>query len=148
MSESPPTNEPRRKAYRASGITVLWEPRLCIHSGHCFRHLPAVFLPGDVPWIHPERADPERITDVVRKCPTGALHFERPDGSAEEPASHGVEVTVMPNGPLYLRGDLEIRRLDGTVVRRDTRVALCRCGRSKNKPYCDDSHLEAGFHAE
>ena len=54
----------------------------------------------------------------------------------------------MPNGPFYLRGDFEIRRLDGPALRRDTRAALCRCGLSKNKPYCDNSHLEVGFDAE
>ena len=77
MSSAPGSQapeEPRRKAYRADGITVLWEPRLCIHSGNCFLNLPAVFMPGDVPWIHPERKDPERVAEVVRKCPTGALH--------------------------------------------------------------------------
>jgi CDGSH-type Zn-finger protein len=52
-----------------------------------------------------------------------------------------------PNGPLFLRGQLRI--VDGTgVVREATRVALCRCGGSGNKPFCDGTHREIGFRTD
>lgn len=55
-------------------------------------------------------------------------------------------VTACPDGPLILRGDVEILRSDGTPVpRRRATVALCRCGASAIKPYCDGSHSEIGF---
>lgn len=80
-------------------------------------------------------------------CPSGALQYETPE-RAETPETEGLEVTVIPDGPLYLRGNFELQREDGTVVRRATRLALCRCGQSRNKPYCDNSHLEARFRAD
>src|SRR5262245_60814869 len=146
MPNEPRHREPRRKAYTADGITVYWEPRLCIHAGHCFKNLGAVFQPWDTPWVKPERADPERIAEVVRKCPTGALQFETAAGPEAPPET--LEVTVIPDGPLYVRGNFELQDDTGGVVRRATRLALCRCGQSKNKPYCDNTHLETRFRAD
>jgi len=54
-------------------------------------------------------------------------------------------VDVRENGPNFLRGDLTVSAPGGTV--RDTRVALCRCGASSNKPYCDGTHRQIGFQA-
>ena len=78
------------------------------------------------------------------RCPTGALHFERKDGGAAEPALETNTVRLRERGPLYLRGDIELRLADGVVVQ-DTRMALCRCGASQNKPFCDNSHVRSGF---
>jgi CDGSH-type Zn-finger protein len=67
------------------------------------------------------------------------------DGSEPEPVSTGNTVTVSPDGPVYLRGNIELVSGDGSVLLRDTRIALCRCGASKNKPLCDGQHTKAGF---
>jgi CDGSH-type Zn-finger protein len=67
------------------------------------------------------------------------------DGGPAEPVPTDNTVTVVAEGPLYLRGDIELLDADGVVIGRDTRVALCRCGASANKPYCDNSHLRLGF---
>jgi CDGSH-type Zn-finger protein len=53
-----------------------------------------------------------------------------------------------PNGPLFVRGRLRIVGDDGEVIREDTRVALCRCGGSSNKPFCDGTHRRNGFTAQ
>jgi CDGSH-type Zn-finger protein len=57
-------------------------------------------------------------------------------------------VTPYPDGPLLVRGDVDIVGPDGTVLppRRRT-IALCRCGMSALKPFCDGSHKSAGFRA-
>jgi CDGSH-type Zn-finger protein/uncharacterized Fe-S cluster protein YjdI len=126
-------------------IRVTWSKARCIHAAECVRGLPRVFRPGERPWVSPEAGSAEGIAEVVLRCPTGALHFERKDGGpAEAPPARN---TVEPSrgGPLILRGDLEILRPDGTPLLRDTRAALCRCGQSRNKPFCDGSHREAGF---
>jgi CDGSH-type Zn-finger protein len=52
----------------------------------------------------------------------------------------GATVTMYPDGPLIVRGDFEIRDVDGTPVDAGRTVALCRCGRSAVKPLCDGSH--------
>ena len=126
-------------------IRVTWSKTRCIHAAECVRGLPAVFMPGNRPWITPERAAADRIAEVVMRCPTGALHFERKDGGPAEPKPAANAVRPEPDGPLYLHGDLEILGADGTLLLRDTRVALCRCGQSRNQPFCDNSHREADF---
>ena len=74
-----------RKAYRSEKITVSFDLERCIHSAECVRGLPAVFDAEKRPWIQPDRSDPDRVAEVVMRCPTGALQFERRDGGTEEP---------------------------------------------------------------
>ncbi len=130
--------------YRGGRIVVSYDVARCIHAKKCVHGLPAVFDPERRPWVNADGAEPERIAEVVVRCPTGALRFERTDGGAQEAAPEVNTVTVAENGPLYLSGDLEIRMPDGEV-RRENRAALCRCGASANKPYCDNAHAEIGF---
>jgi CDGSH-type Zn-finger protein len=103
--------------------------------------------PDRRPWIDPDAADADDLAAVVTRCPTGALHFERTDGGSGEIVPAENTVTVAADGPLYVRGDVEITDEDGTVLLSDTRVALCRCGASDNEPLCDDSHREVDFEA-
>jgi uncharacterized Fe-S cluster protein YjdI/CDGSH-type Zn-finger protein len=132
------------RVYAGEGIEVHWEPRLCIHSRNCVRNLGAVFDPERRPWIDPDAADPDAVAAAVITCPTGALHFRRTDGGPQEEADE-LTVTPTPKGPLFLRGHVRIQGADGDVIREDTRVALCRCGASANKPFCDGSHRRIGF---
>jgi uncharacterized Fe-S cluster protein YjdI/CDGSH-type Zn-finger protein len=143
-------NEERRRpgverVYRNREIGVSWEPKLCIHAGYCFRGLPEVFQPQERPWVKVDAATAEKIAEVVMTCPTGALHFERLDGGPQEPHPEETTVDARPNGPLYVRGHVRITGPGGRLIREDTRVALCRCGHSGNKPFCDGSHRRVGF---
>jgi CDGSH-type Zn-finger protein/uncharacterized Fe-S cluster protein YjdI len=135
----------RVHAFQAPGITVTWSRRRCIHAADCVMNLPTVFEPGRRPWVDATQASADAVARVVARCPTGSLHFERHDGGAAEPVPSANTVLVARNGPTYLRGDIEVTDEQGEVQLRDTRVALCRCGQSKNRPLCDNSHLEAGF---
>lgn len=112
---------------------------------NCVRDLPDVFLPEARPWVVVDAADADVVAAAVEHCPTGALHYRRLDGAADEQAPEETTVEPRPNGPLFLRGRLRIVAADGEVIRRDTRVALCRCGASGNKPFCDGSHRRIGF---
>ncbi|MBV9453101.1 MAG: CDGSH iron-sulfur domain-containing protein [Rubrobacter sp.] len=134
-----------RKAYRSEKITVSFDVERCIHFAECVRGLPEVFDIDKRPWVQPYRSHPDRVAEVVIRCPTGALQFERRDGGAEEPIPDANIVAVAADGPLYVRGDIEITDSTGTTVLEDTRVALCRCGESMNKPFCDNSHRQANF---
>jgi uncharacterized Fe-S cluster protein YjdI len=133
------------RKYEGEGIVVHWEPALCIHAANCIRVQPGVFDPGARPWIDLTAADADSIAEAVEWCPTGALRYERSDGSPAETADVSGSIEVRPNGPLYLRGSLQVTDANGTVMREATRLALCRCGQSQNKPYCDNSHRAAGF---
>jgi CDGSH-type Zn-finger protein/uncharacterized Fe-S cluster protein YjdI len=133
------------RVYRNSQIAVAWEPNLCIHAGACYRVLPEVFQPHTRPWVKVDAATADRIAGVVMMCPTGALHFERLDNGSPEPRPEETKVHALPNGPLLVRGQVRIEGMGGQLIREDTRVALCRCGHSENKPFCDGSHRRVGF---
>ncbi|TNF74482.1 MAG: hypothetical protein EP299_07150 [Acidobacteria bacterium] len=130
--------------YEGPDIVVRFEPKRCIHAEECVHGLPDVFDRHGRPWIEPEKGSADEIADVVLRCPTGALRFERLDGGPAETTPASNSGRVVANGPVYLEGDLELRMPDGSV-QKETRVALCRCGASNNKPFCDNSHIEIGF---
>jgi uncharacterized Fe-S cluster protein YjdI len=136
------------RTYEGEGIRVLWEPKLCIHVANCIRHLPGVFDPQARPWIAATEATAGEIAEAIESCPTGALRYERTDGAPQEiPA---VPTTVQPrrNGPLFVRGELQVTDMQRNVTRSATRMALCRCGQSGNKPFCDATHRKIGFQAD
>jgi CDGSH-type Zn-finger protein/uncharacterized Fe-S cluster protein YjdI len=134
----------RVKTYGTDSIAVRFEPRRCIHAAQCVFGLPDVFDPERKPWIEPGKAAADAIARVIARCPTGALHFDRRDAGAPEAPDADVSVRVTRNGPLYVRGAIEMQLPDGSVVQ-DVRVALCRCGGTQNPPFCDNSHRAIRF---
>lgn len=131
--------------YESDAIRVTYDAKRCVHYAACVRGLPKVFDPRKRPWVMPDEATADQIADVVERCPTGALHFERKDGGATEQPDVENSVLVSTNGPVYMRGELEVMGAYNRVERRETRAAFCRCGSSKNKPYCDGTHVATGF---
>lgn len=131
--------------YEGESIRVTWDARRCIHAAECVRRLPAVFDTKKRPWVDPGAADADAVAGVIHHCPTGALQFERLDGGAVEPTPPVNTIEVDADGPLYVRGDVRLVTPEGEEVLRDRRVALCRCGLSRHKPFCDDSHQQVGF---
>ncbi len=126
-------------------MDVTWDRRLCIHAGECTRAAGELFVSGRNPWGEPDRASADEVAEVVERCPTGALvHARRDGGPAEAPPAENV-IVVADGGPLYVRGDLRIEGVPGDMPGVRTRAALCRCGRSANRPFCDNSHAAAGF---
>jgi len=133
------------RAYEGAGIVVLWEPALCIHVGRCLAALPTVFNVSARPWVDVTAADSDAIAEAIERCPTGALRYDRTDGAEQERPADPTVVEPRTNGPLFVRGAVEIASPGGATTRTATRLALCRCGHSGNKPYCDLSHRARGF---
>lgn len=127
------------KNYSGRSLTVSYDFRRCIHAEECIRVLGEVFNRDETPWIQPDSAGAEEVKHAVRKCPSGAL------GYAEMPAPGQNGIWPALNGPLYVLGLLLIVDSAGKEVHRDTRLALCRCGASANKPFCDNAHLKVNF---
>ena len=141
---APRTKGPTR-AYENDRIRVLWDASRCIHVGSCLRALPSVFDVRARPWVDLDGAPAEEVAAAVRTCPTGALRYQGRGDLPDEVPDDPVSVEVRPNGPLYVRGRVRITRPGGTVVADELRVALCRCGASQNKPFCDNSHRLIAF---
>lgn len=135
------------RVYKFDGekMEVLWDSRLCIHVGECTRAEGELFVSGRKPWSQPDLGEPDYVAEVVRRCPTGALAYRRKDGGAEEAVPSTNTVTLANNGPLYFEGELRIEGAADDMPGVRARAALCRCGDSKNKPFCDNSHEETGF---
>ncbi len=129
------------KTYSGKDIAIGFDMKRCIHARNCFLKLPQVFDPTRRPWVDPDAAPAEEIAATIRTCPSGALSFTRSDGGLEEAPTPINRVTVLENGPLAVQGDLHISE---TPMQRAT---LCRCGKSKNKPFCDYAHVDSGFTA-
>ena len=144
--------EPRRRrgaarTYATDRIAITWEPRLCVHVGECFQRLPEAFDPWSRPWVRPDAVDPDVLAEVVMRCPSGALHFERLDGGPQEADLIGdeVELVALADGPMQVRGHAKLVDAEGETIREDTRMVLCRCGSSRTKPLCDGTHRIVGF---
>lgn len=132
------------KRYEGKEATVTWDKRLCIHVGECGRAESVLFAAKRQPWCDPDLATLEEVEDVCQRCPTGALAYTRSDGKGEvAPAVN--RVVVANNGPLYVTGELDVEGAAADMPGVRFRAALCRCGQSKNKPFCDNSHERAGF---
>jgi len=132
--------------YKGDTQTVTWDRRLCIHVGECGRAKGELFVTGRDPWCDPNVADRADVEEVVARCPTGALAVQ--DGSGDyltEAAPSENEVHVANDGPLYVSGDLTIDGAEDDMHSVSRRAVLCRCGASKNKPFCDNSHREIEF---
>lgn len=134
--------------YRGEDIEVSYDVKRCIHAAECGRGLPAVFDAKKRPWVQPDEAEADVVADVVSRCPSGALYFTRRDGGlAETPAGTNTVINTL-NGPLYISGDVTIQSFSGDVLHTEMRAALCRCGASENKPFCDNSHQGINFEAD
>jgi CDGSH-type Zn-finger protein/uncharacterized Fe-S cluster protein YjdI len=121
-------------------LTLLFEARRCIHARFCVTGAPNVFLANvEGPWIHPDAIATERLVEIAHACPSGAIRYARHDAEPE-PIPPVNLIAVREAGPYAVRAELDLAGQTG-----DYRATLCRCGASKNKPYCDGSHHEIGF---
>ena len=117
---------------------------ICAHAGVCTDRLAAVWRLGEEPWIDPDGAPAEAIIEAVRACPSGALGYSTGGAEAAAP-DRGPAITIAKDGPYHVTGGIALAdAAQGTAAARE-HYTLCRCGESKNKPYCDGSHEQAGF---
>ncbi len=128
-------------------ITVHWKPDICARSGECVKGSPEVFKPEEKPWVKIGAASTDAIKETVDKCPSGALSytFDAAERSLTE-SDWGVRITTTKNGPYLIAGRIEIEDSNGNItVCENKTTALCRCGASSTKPFCDGSHKNVKF---
>lgn len=124
-------------------LNLRFDPRRCIHSRHCVLGAPDVFLANVTgAWLHPEAVSVERCVAIAHACPSGAITYERHDGGAQESPPPVNVLRVRENGPYAIHADVDLAG-HGRLLR----ATLCRCGKSRNKPFCDNTHRESGFAA-
>ena len=132
------------KRYQKDELTIVWEPAKCIHSGICVKMLPEVYAPKAKPWIQQENASGEQLKEQIDTCPSWALSYAlESNDSGLEP--EGLTVDIMENGPILIKGKLNISHSSGAIETKDKTTAFCRCGASENKPFCDGAHKKIEF---
>jgi len=125
-------------------LTLIYEGKKCIHSRFCVTWGPKVFIANvKGPWINPDAMATDALTEIAHVCVSGAIRYKRKDGQPDEASPPVNLVSVREGGPYAIRADI---RLDGAPAV-SHRLTLCRCGASKNKPFCDGSHHEVNFAA-
>ena len=134
-------------------IIVFWKSELCIHAANCLIGLPEVFNLKKKPWINVHASNSKEIMKIVNTCPSRALTYlkstkfvtSKPRATTKK-RSKFARIQILKNGPALITGNFIVRdskkkkiKIEGEVV------ALCRCGGTKNKPFCDGNHLQIGF---
>ena len=135
----------KTKEYSNGVVTIVWKPKACIHSGICVKGLPEVFQPKERPWIKIDATSTEALIQQVKACPSGALSYYMNANENKEAETLEAKVEVIENGPLLIYGTLKVTHKDGKEELKNKTTAFCRCGASKNKPYCDGEHLKNNF---
>lgn len=135
----------KTKEYSNGEVTIVWKPDTCIHSGICVKGLGEVFQPKEKPWIKINAASTDALVKQVKACPSGALSYYMNDKDNKTSETLDAKVEVLADGPLLVYGTLKVTHKDGSEETKNRTTAFCRCGASKNKPYCDGAHVDEGF---
>ncbi len=139
--------EEQARLMQGPGLSLTDAKALCASARFCD--------PNGTVWRQVRRTDDAAVrTTFIRQvgnCPSGRLAaWEAATGKPIEPqlpVSIGLiqDPAERVSGPLWVRGGIPVSSADGFRYEVRNRVTLCRCGQSKNKPFCDGSHVAAGF---
>ncbi len=134
----------KEREYEGKELSVFDNRVTCSHAKECVSNLPSVFRLGERPWIAPDNASAVEVITTIKKCPSGALSYSI-DGDRVRDFGQSPEIHITKDGPYNVEGFIQINILDDMQPPSKEHFALCRCGASKNKPYCDGTHKEVGF---
>ncbi len=146
-AKSAQRTEDKLAHYVGKDITIHDNRGTCCHSGNCTDHLPSVFNLKTEPLVSPDAADAETIINIIRQCPSGALSYTRNlkdyEGEQRDP-----KIFVSKDGPYHVEGGVGLLHEQRNEGASTEHYALCRCGHSKNKPFCDGTHWYVKFSDE
>ncbi len=133
------------KTYSNDQISVSFDKDVCIHSEKCIKGLPSVFNLEARPWINVNGASTQEIVGAIKACPSGALTYKLAAEEAKAAEASQIAVQVVPKGPYVIKGYVVITGENNETIEKEGTCALCRCGASQNKPFCDGSHRNVDF---
>jgi CDGSH-type Zn-finger protein/ferredoxin len=142
-SNDTPNLQNKQDSYTGKKITIHDNRRICAHAGYCTDNLPNVFRMKQEPWIDADAASIEDIIATIQKCPSGALSYSI-DNNNYTPDNEP-SIFIAPNGPYVVSGCPDLEETVWAEGALKNKFTLCRCGASKNKPFCDGSHWSVNF---
>ena len=137
----------RRDSYAGPRITIHDNRSICAHAGRCTDGLASVFKYKSEPWIDAAGGAAEKIIETIRACPSGALSYSLDGADADDPLREP-SITVSKDGPYEVVGGVGLFDQSWAQGASTEHFTLCRCGGSKNKPFCDGTHWSIGFKDE
>ena len=137
-----------RLQFEGEKLTIRYDRKLCSHAAHCVTELPNVFKSGRDPWAIPDNAEPEQVKEVIQKCPSGALSYEDNGKETIDFDQTEAKIVIARDGPFYIKGGIELEGVERSNGASAEHYALCRCGKSSIKPFCDGVHYDVKFKAD
>ena len=137
----------KRTDYIGKNVTIHDNRGICAHAGYCTDNLASVFSLKKEPWIDPDGTAVKEIIETIKRCPSGALSYTV-DNVEHRDQDREPMVTVTKDGPYAITGGIELLEQPVGEGASTEHYTLCRCGESKNKPFCDGSHWSIGFKDE
>jgi len=134
----------RMDSYKGKTITIHDNRGVCSHAGYCTDNLPSVFRMGVEPWIDPDGAPSDEVVRVIKMCPSGALSYSMGDEKVDS-LDRNPSISIHKDGPYHVVGWIDLADAGNSKPESREHFALCRCGGSKNKPFCDGTHWYIHF---
>ena len=134
----------RVDTYAGKRITIYDNRGICSRAGYCTKYSPAIFNDAKELWIDPDADDPEKTARTIRMCPSGALSYTR-DGVLYKDRGREPAIIISKNGPYEVVGGIELKDSSGAEPESEEHYTLCRCGVSKDQPFCDGTHCDISF---
>jgi CDGSH-type Zn-finger protein len=141
---SPDRTQDEVSSYEGERITIHNNPLICSVARFCHKELESVFNVHSDPWIAPNEDSIENIKTLIEKCPSGALSYSI-NGQAQPESDREASITIQRNGPFRITGGITFNAANWGQGASREHYTLCRCGASKNKPFCDGSHVKINF---
>ena len=132
------------KAFEGEQIAITYNRLLCSHAGECGSRLKSVFDPTRDSWICPDLGSRSQIEEVIKACPSGALSIGSDEGEIRHLVEEQPGITIERNGP-YRVTKIPLTTGEFAAGACVDKYVLCRCGESKNKPFCDGTHAEIAW---
>jgi CDGSH-type Zn-finger protein/ferredoxin len=127
--------------YPGKSVSINFNRSICAGAANCVHGLPSVFKSDNSDhWIFPNNDSNKNIAEAVARCPSGALSYSVNEKVVIDPPTD-VRMSIAKDGPYHVQAiALEITATEAHL--NGGKYSLCRCGHSKNKPFCDYSHAE------
>lgn len=142
--KKPDRMKDQRRDYVGKSITIHDNRGMCAHAGVCTDRLSSVWRMGVKPWIDPDGAGVQAIIETIEACPSGALSYTIDDEEHRD-WDNPAAIKLAKNGPYVVTGGIRLENTEFGEGNSHEHFTLCRCGGSKNKPFCDGSHFDVGF---
>ena len=130
--------------YKGRDITIYDNHAVCTKAGFCVENSPGTFDPQKEPWIDPDAEDAEKTATTICLCPSGALSYQK-DNVYYKDQDREPSITITKDGPYNIVGGIELNDPQGSKPESSEHYSSCRCGASKNKPFCDGTHGSIDF---